>query len=194
MTTTINQLIFDEKKEDKKYILSELSKEDLEKLIFNYQNVSERKRMQALEHFYIYYQEYIVTIINNLTMQFLISRTHTVESFMLKICLKSILSPLIKIECAKTLTLIPKHFTILNTVLRTFLKQKSYIIDIHFIDAVFFLSKNKKFQKETNQYLSKIVGCKNLTQDYIYKVILSISSKIANCPFVRSYLKFFNTI
>ena len=93
MTTKIKQLIFDEKKEDSKYILSELSNEDLKTLIFDYQHVSERKRLQALEHFYIHYQENIISLINHLTMQFLISRTYTVESFMIKICLKSILSP-----------------------------------------------------------------------------------------------------
>lgn len=183
MTTKIKTITFNEKKEDKLYKLSDLSITDLTKLIFNFSEISERKRLQAIEHFYIHYQENVLSLIKDLSLQYLVSRTYTVESFLTKICLQTILAPIFKIECAKTLTCNPKHFSILNTVLRNFLKQPSYSIDIHFIDAVFFLSKSTSYNEQVLQYIGKIINCSNLTHEYIYKMILSIETKIKHKKF-----------
>ena len=124
-------------------------------------------------------QQEIIEIINKLNSLFIVSKTTLLRSFIIDICIKSKINPIIKIECAKCICLrstednMGESFGVLNEVISD---TKEMIPVTCLILAIVFLSKCESFYENTLACFYEILLNDSYEDKFKYNMILSLEN------------------
>ncbi|MDC0231525.1 hypothetical protein OAK19_06120 [Aureispira] len=148
----------------------EINLDDLVSIIYNF-DYSEKIRLKAFNFYYLQFNEDVMEIVNKLTIMYMLSKTKLIESFIKKICRKSVISFHYKLELAKNF----ENYKILDEIIQLSFSEVAIPC---MIEAIYVLMKSKKYITNSKKYFCKVINNQDIEVHYRYKTILSIESRL----------------
>ena len=179
--TDLNSLLLSDDEED----IIEINKDTVTEAIFN-PELNIYKRIEAIELYQEIYRDDIVSIINRLNVNYLITYTSIIEEYLVEICKSEKIIPELKLDVAKSLTGADNDNNIGFDLIEQILKPKEYNVSTNppvlstpcYIDGLVYLMQadEVRYSNSINIYMTNFVHDDYITNEYKLKTLVSINN------------------